>query len=303
MKDLKSMRFVIKPTQFDIFDVLILSRDTKSILLLGFKHGAYIAGGFARLIAQWKLGMVSENEFKFRVTNHMGTLDINNLIDRDSVSWKRSRAGRGDIDLFFRSKESIAAFFDELQNLTVQNYIVSSPGGNAQEIVVNDFFRIQVITKVTGSPIQVLSGFDIVNSMVAFDASGNLIMHSDWEQLEKTTTLSVNDIQTPYTMYRVFKYFARKGYVNLTPESSNILTKFAINFIDQTKNKSFVTKSGESFESTFRDRLNFNLMIPALQNIDLMLISSIYGQKAYSSIGKRAFKTVIDRVSQMKKSA
>lgn len=167
----------------------IMHVTTKEICLLAFKHGGFIAGGLAR----WAL--------------------TSSMTAKERFSYVRNG---GDIDLFFNTKQGWIDFLDELCNTEFIKYANLSPGKLAVDLKSGDINlskmpTIQAIGCVFGTPQQVLSSFDFVNCMAAFDDK-NLYYASNLLQLEKDKILGIVSWQSHSTLSRIKKYVRKYGY-------------------------------------------------------------------------------------------
>jgi hypothetical protein len=170
---------------------------TKEICLLAFKHGGFIADGMAR----WALtSTMTAKERAAYVFNG------------------------GDIDLFFRTKQGWIDFLDEMCDESNVSYISNaklSLGKLAIDLTLDNkensnakFTKlptIQAIGCVFGTPQQVLSSFDFVNCMAAFDDK-NSYYATNLLQLEKQKCLGVVSWQSRSTISRIQKYITKYGY-------------------------------------------------------------------------------------------
>ncbi len=172
--------------------------------------GAYIAGGFARVI----------------------------LLGKRVSTYLFGHGNRGDIDLFFSSREQIEYVTHVLQRASHRSF-----GGNAREYshafpyqslkpyehyVTGTSFTLQVVDKEELIlPIrEQLDRFDFVNVRCAFN-SKEMLADDRIMQLEKDHLLQVSNSSSPYLSSRIIKYI-KKGYAAVTDDSREQITDWII---------------------------------------------------------------------------
>lgn len=173
-------------------------------------NGAYIAGGFARVV----------------------------LLGKRVSSYLFGHGRRGDIDLFFSSREQIEYVAHVLQRASHRSF-----GGNAREYchalpyqnlkpyehyVTGSSFTLQVVDKEELIlPIrEQLERFDFVNVRCAFNDK-EMLADDRIMQLEKDYMLQVGNSNSPYLSSRIIKYI-KKGYVTVTDDSREQITDWII---------------------------------------------------------------------------
>ena len=173
-------------------------------------NGAYIAGGFARIIFLGK-----------RVSTY--------LFGQGRV---------GDIDLFFSAREQIDAATYVIRGASHRSF-----GGNAREYThavpyqilkkyenytAGSSFNLQIVDKAELIlPIrEQLDRFDFVNVRCAFNDS-ELLVDDRIMQLETDHLLQIANSSSPYLSSRINKYI-KKGYVTITDDSREHITDWII---------------------------------------------------------------------------
>ncbi len=157
-----------------------------------FENGGFLAGGFLKRLVYEK--------------------DLEKMLNKEKNT-------RTDLDLFFRNTESALKIAVEL-GLTIDSPLKFAKEGSIRinkpksllTGLYNGLFgqrheygtKVQCIYKIEGTPEEILSGFDLVNSMIATDGQ-YVYMHKDWEQIEQDKIIKVN-IMNPLTMGRIHKY-------------------------------------------------------------------------------------------------
>ena len=224
-------------------------------------NGAYIAGGFARIIFLCK-----------RVSSY--------LFGQGRV---------GDIDLFFSAREQIDAVTHVIRGASHRSF-----GGNAREYthavpypILKQYenytrgssFNLQIVDKAELIlPIrEQLDRFDFVNVRCAFNDS-EMLVDDRIMQLETDHLLQIGNSSSPYLSSRINKYI-KKGYVTITDDSREHITDWIIRALtgefdafypEQTRNPSF-------------GKLGINTMISAhahlLRNEDLIMLLGMFKQE------------------------
>ncbi len=175
----------------------ILSEQTRNIVNIAFDHGGFIAGGFGRWAA---------------------------TSNRTPVERGSYVAHRGDIDIFFYTKEGLKAFLETLKSSNIAVSYSRSQAGFAinieQKINRSEFHKhnvapiIQAIGCVTGNPEDVLRTFDFVNCMFAFTKNESYVAQAAL-QLEKERILGISSWSHRGLVHRLTKYLTKYGYLTI----------------------------------------------------------------------------------------
>lgn len=234
--------------------------------------GAYIAGGFARIIFLGK-----------RVSTY--------LFGQGRV---------GDIDLFFSAREQI----DDVTHV-VRGASHRSFGGNAREYthavpypmlkkyenyMAGSSFNLQIVDKAELIlPIrEQLDRFDFVNVRCAFN-DNEMLIDDRIMQLETEHLLQIGNSSSPYLSSRIIKYI-KKGYVSMTDDSREHITDWIIRALagdfdafypEQTRNSTF-------------GKLSIGTMISGhahlLRNEDLIMLIGMFKNTVQNSKYGPAFE-------------
>lgn len=166
--------------------------------------GAFIAGGFPRAVMQNK------------------RIDLNYFKDG------------GDIDVFFQCPSAAHAIIQtEYKKHTKLSISIS--GLAVERKIYNRSYdcqiKIQYVTCLYGMPATIISGFDIVNSMIGFDDQF-VYFSSDRKQAENSRQLVLNPNinHSSFLPSRIKKYLKKYKYERLSNESREILNNFAFEF-------------------------------------------------------------------------
>jgi len=284
----------------DWLDVLkkkrALSGKTIRLIQLCLDSRGYVSGGFARLIAV--LLMKEKKVISSRKE------------DRDAAPWdavdqkwpvwdqvssyclvfgnyeKRSeerlwKSGAGDVDVFFPDalsaslavRRAIEMRLDKWNSKTLANY--------GHEFLVENNI-VQMIEKVTGSPEEVLSGFDIANAKVYLNSRG-LFWTEEWAQLEENKLLGVDIWDRQNLLWRISKWIRKHGYTNLRPGDHENWVDLLIGSAELCHNKKLVRFSKEVDIRTIRwigkdlllrlpprDLLKASLIYDSYENLRIM---------------------------------
>lgn len=224
-------------------------------------NGAYIAGGFARIIF---------------LSNRVSTY----LFGQGRV---------GDIDLFFSAREQIDAVTHVIRGASHRSF-----GGNAREYmhavpyqILKQYenytrgssFNLQIVDKAELIlPIrEQLDRFDFVNVRCAFNDS-ELLVDDRIMQLETDHLLQIANSSSPYLCSRINKYI-KKGYVTITDDSREHITDWII--------RALAGEFDAFYPPLTRDptfgKLSINTLISGhahlLRNEDLIMLLGMFKQE------------------------
>ena len=207
-----------------------------NFLHVAFEEGGFIAGGFARVFAHAQLFTRRESKRSEETWHQIidrysacrgithadppyGTRVPVNVLDPSTrMQW---RGGVGDIDIFFRDLSGAQRAMERIErelhtgtNIGI-NRIGKSPGGFAEEYIVRRR-PFQIITKVLGTPEEVVGTFDITNAKVWLDVEG--IHHTEeWHDLECKQLLGLDQWDRPSILWRVTKWMRKHNLLDLRP--------------------------------------------------------------------------------------
>lgn len=229
------------------------------------RNGAHIAGGFARVIF---LGQ--------RVSTYLF-----------------GQERRGDIDLFFSSREQIEATTHVIRGASHRSF-----GGNAREYshVVPDqilkpyeyyaagtSFSVQIVDKADLIlPIEEqLARFDFVNVRCAFNDKVMLV-DDRIPKLEADHLLQIGSNSSPYLSSRIIKYM-KKGYVTVTHDSRELITDWIIRALAGEFDEFYPEKT----RSPAFGKQCINAIISGhaylLRNEDLIMLLGMFKQQTQSN--------------------
>lgn len=127
--------------------------------------------------------------------------------------WKW-RGSVGDVDLFFPNEASAWTAIDRVKSrFGADIYIAPTAAGYAQE-VVHDRCRYQFITKVNGTPEEVLASFDLTNAKVALTPDA-ILTTPEWRKLEEQRAIGIDAWSKPNLLWRVWKWARKHSYLKL----------------------------------------------------------------------------------------
>lgn len=202
-----------------------LTADHLGLFMELMKNGAYISGGFARIVGrclfQKQEILPFDDEPTYRVSRYLYCHRQPTAITPKgeySATWK---SGAGDIDFWFRTAEQATHSLQLLNRYCAASkvppqWIGSSPASWAHEILWNRII-IQMIHKIYGAPQDLLSNFDLHNAMCYLDESG-FHYTKDWFRYESRNELGINKIDSCSILWRVNKWCS-KHHLTLSKKS------------------------------------------------------------------------------------
>lgn len=224
-------------------------------------NGAYIAGGFARVV----------------------------LLGKRVSTYLFGHGNRGDIDLFFSSRDQIEATTYVIRGASHRSF-----GGNAREYshvvspqilkpyeyyAVGTTFSLQIVDKEELIlPIRdQLTRFDFVNVRCAFNDK-EMLADDRIMKLEGDHLLQVGSSRSPYLSSRIIKYI-KKGYVSVTDDSREHITDWIIRALAGEFDAFYPEKTRNS---TF-GKLGIQSLITnhsyLLRNEDLIMLLGMFKQE------------------------
>lgn len=282
------IKFTRRPT--DVFQRLVSERprllrsQAEELLRTAFKHNAYVAGGFARVVTSAE-GAPNDEKRQDRLWRY---LEQHDPIDRSNRWWK---VGRGDIDLFFQNHADLAKFEHEVSRFPVfEKNRYPSPSGSCIEFDCDKCVCVQVVTRYVAPIEEQLKSFDIYNAMVAFNDK-EMIMPHDWKDYEDSNTLHVVGWRSPFTVQRMRKWFWKHRYDKLSQETASELGIRALDIIARLKAQPLTTPFGEYKH----DKVVYALkeFVPHMTNDELLMLTSLYPEDSYGFM--TPFKILCDR--------
>lgn len=271
-----SIEFQRTPSR--VFDALgqvkprIIGQQTATALRLAFKHGAYVAGGFARIIAVHELGTETGDD---RIRRYLG---VGQSIERNARLWK---ASKGDVDLFFPHLKALELFWADVALDPVLKGIPIHPmkSNACVELDCDKDTVVQVITSRTAPIEMMLSGFDLYNAMVAFNGE-EFIEPVGWRALEEQRMVHVVNWTSPYVINRITKWFYKHHMKNLSPKTASEIGPYALEVVARLQKEPIVMPWGTMTYHSVVNKLK--KFLPLLPNEELARLISTYPLTAYS---------------------
>ena len=220
------------------------------------EEGGFISGGFARKLARSLLidrhESVHANETWHQTIDwYSACRNLNNYsppwaatrhVDvRDPTARYQWRGGVGDIDIFFHTEQRRFQATDAINRCIEAGWkeiihIGKSPAGFAEEYIVEKR-PFQLVSKLYGTPEQIVDSFDFTNAKVWLDAEG--IHYTDeWLELEKNNLLGIDQWDRPSLLWRVHKW-TRKHHLRDLREGDHA------KYVDAVYKAMELVKSGE----------------------------------------------------------
>ena len=176
-----------------------------------FAYGGWIAGGFARALAQQALA----GQGKMKV---------------DPIQWQFREyfAQGGDIDVFFSGALQVKSAYEAL----VSPIMPQINGPFARNVMLNDNIKMQLVEKFIYAGIkQTFESFDFMNSCYAIRAESlrfYLVYHPEAWAADRKKQLFINHSGSPYTLSRMRKYLLYKGVDSIASESEEVFLEILI---------------------------------------------------------------------------
>lgn len=213
-------------------------------------HGGYIAGGFGRMVGVLDACSHSELQLYPKWRDREGWRNLAQYTEmmmdpprppwdegsKSSPHWKW-RGSVGDVDLFFPNEASARTAIDRVKSLFGDraHYCVSR-AGYAEEITYNRC-RYQFITKVNGTPGEVLASFDLTNAKVAL-LPDSILTHPEWKGLEEQRAIGIDVWNKPSLLWRVLKWARKHSYTKLRSSDQDRFVNVVFDALEATKDGS-----------------------------------------------------------------
>ena len=230
--------------------IKFLSRRKFSIC---FDKGAWIAGGFARTLAQQALieqgakMKACEIQWQFREYFQQG----------------------GDIDVFFSDVLRVKSAYEEL----VSPIIPQINGPFARNVMLNDTIKMQLVEKFIYEDIkQTFKSFDFMNSCYAIRAESlrfYLVYHPKAWMHDRKKQLCVNHSNSPYTLSRMRKYLLRRGADSIAPASEEVFLDVLVAASSGLYDKKYRFSAPGLVQSAIKFLFEKNLI--SMENVALFL--------------------------------
>lgn len=273
----------------------ILKPNAASLLSLALEHGGFVAGGFARIVANDRQNIdIQRNSVGDQIYYYLNLGDTYNLNGKNPFV----KVDRGDIDVFFPTHGAYVDFCskltDNLRSDTIRITNIGSSFTGAADNVICDGIMFQFI-RFRFLPVEeMLETFDIGNVRVAFTNS-EIIESPTRVQLEKDRILHVANFSGPYVFHRLEKMFRNAKYDSLSKETVENITPRLLDLVKKLKEQP-ITKLPRRL--TYEKVLNVtSRFLPFLKNEDLLLLTSVYPADGdtYSPIKGNSIKILLER--------
>lgn len=251
----------------------ILRSQAVEVMKLAFSHGAYVAGGFAR-VALKDPSISSEHAYD-RIVSY---LQSSESINRDR---RHFHANRGDVDLFFPDDRSLKAFGVEL-NLTPSLAVIprhQEPPRACFDLDCDDRVIVQVICGYLAPIEQQLRSFDLYNAMVAFNDKESIIP-TEWAFLEEERMIHVVNWTSPYVINRICKWFYKHGMRKMTPKTADEIGGKALEIVVALRKEPVKMPWGTLTSGNVVNRLH--QFLPMLTNEELIKLMALYPPSVYN---------------------
>jgi hypothetical protein len=181
-----------------------------------FDVGGYVAGGCANFILR-----------------NMDKGDIHEL-------YERRYSTNADIDVFFPDNDAYEKFTREVRHITNTRGTITTSVSKAafcdDYFVTNhEFYQhprvyVQAVKAFVNDVNTQLESFDIANCKVAFDRD-TFAYDVRVPELERSNTLVLDVVLSPYSVSRVAKYVTKNGYKHISRESEKMIVEFASTYM------------------------------------------------------------------------
>jgi len=211
-------------------------------------HGGYIAGGFGRMVgvlnARACEGMALYPAWRAREGWRGLAQYTEMMMEPPRPPWEGKASGNwkwrgtiGDIDLFFPNEAAAWVAINRVKSrFGAGIYHTATKAGYAQELVI-DRCRYQFITKVNGTPEEVLGSFDLTNAKVALLPDA-ILTAPEWRELEEKRTIGIDVWSKPNLLWRVWKWAKKHTYLKLRSSDEDRFVNVVFDALAATKDGS-----------------------------------------------------------------
>jgi hypothetical protein len=211
-------------------DEKICNKDAIKFFEFVISREGYISGGFARVLANQ---LLNQNRLDPYVV--MQYIGFKTKFDFNNPFWK---SGSSDVDIFFNNKENAITTTNLVINQLTPTYWKNTIAHFGYDVLYGNVI-FQLITKINGSPKDVLNTFDISNAKVYLDEKG-IHYSSEWKELEERRLLGINISDKPNLLWRVRKWFSKHNYVDLRPGDHEKFVNVLYEVADKINDKSLI---------------------------------------------------------------
>lgn len=209
--------------------------------------GGYIAGGFGRMVAvhdaHSRDGLPLYPKWRDREGWRSLAQYTEMMMEPPRPPWEgkssphphwKWRGSVGDVDLFFPNEASAWAAISRVKSRFGDRiYLAPTAAGYAQE-AVHDRCRYQFITKVNGTPEEVLASFDLTNAKVALLPDA-ILTHPEWRGLEEQRAIGIDAWSKPNLLWRVWKWARKHTYLKLRASDEDRFVNVVFDALQATK--------------------------------------------------------------------
>jgi hypothetical protein len=147
---------------------------------------------------------------------------------------------------------------------------------------------VQMITRYTGSPEQVVNTFDIYNAACIIQGN-KLMIPESWEWLLKEKMIHIHTWRSDFALNRISKWMNKHGYINgLTPGSLELLNEHIEELLEMAEQGKF-----NAFGKVVTPEKVINKLHPFIKNFtpeNLMRVSIYTPPNAYNYAMKELYK-------------
>lgn len=255
-------------------DKKVCNKDAIKFFELVISRKGYVSGGFARVLANQLLHKNKSDIFSIEGTlkkyiTPRSNVDFNNPLFR--------KGGAGDVDIFFKNKEHAMITKDSVISELNPQYCRNTIAYFGYDIYYGNTC-FQLITKINGTPEDVLNTFDISNAKVYLDEQG--IHYSDeWKDLEEKRLLGIDISNKPNILWRVRKWLSKHNYVDLRPGDHEKIVDALYDAADKINDKSLIRYNKPVTTTELRSIIKkFIYISPPSQIIKASLLLDSYSQ-------------------------
>lgn len=245
------------------------------VTLAALKHGAYVAGGCARVACSSRsLDAIDNKPATLRLIDY---LDVHNHVDVKEFGNPHYRRGRGDIDVFFSNVDSLGKFLNSSELRSVECVRTTN---YAQTHVTTTGALIQVITGFIHPIKEQLSRFDLLNAMVAFNDK-EVIAAEGWREADDAAVLNIVNWAGPFIVSRAAKWIRRHRLRSIAAETASRLAERALETGAELRQQPIKTSWGSW--TTDRHFARLKQLLPYFDDRSLLLLTSAYAGDEYQS--------------------
>jgi hypothetical protein len=278
-------------------------------------EGGFVAGGAARALVLRKNMQEYFQIGGFRPKTNPVT------VDGMTFSFPHRPAPAGDIDVFFPTPQSLLAAKQRLTKMghrcvqsslsytyTIELHRQNNPTGFPPPPGPADHITLQLIKCIFGSPEDMISNFDIVNSSVAITRD-TVLQDPQFSALESRRVIKIRRADATQLFKRVVKYMMHRDLLYVDDTTRDMMTEWMIRYVGENFGGPTARLSAKPGEMNLINALRlgaldkthlaflvgrpeFNYPIYVKDSTDIM--------GGYSAVGKRnVINDIIGKTSQI----